>query len=226
MFVYVCVVTRSYSIYICDYCEREWLLMIQGAACEKIHPNSNSAVQPDMSESAMTDAVLANAGMLQLFQSLLAFHHRGVRQQTLAVLGQIAAGERPHTEFVAELITDLSTVLCGKDAFDVKRESAVVFLHVAFNHSGQHLEKVLGAQPPMLDGILDLFETCKFDNMTMMVALDFVENLLACHPQLRFELYEKDILEKLENVESHHHNLGHRVDFLVNRYFQDIEKDM
>eukprot|EP00920_Eleutheroschizon_duboscqi_P000189 GHVT01000652.1.p1 GENE.GHVT01000652.1~~GHVT01000652.1.p1 ORF type:complete len:125 (+),score=37.83 GHVT01000652.1:158-532(+) len=97
-------------------------------------------------------------------------------------------------------------------------------VHLTLNHERRHLPLVLRAQPGVVDATCDLMKNCKWDKWTVIAALDVLWGILEFHPGGRQLLFEKDVIERLDECLYVHEDsmLNARISWMIEHYFDDL----
>ncbi|PHJ20206.1 hypothetical protein CSUI_005960 [Cystoisospora suis] len=151
--------------------------------------------------------------------------HRGVLCATLSFVACMAAGASQRTDYVVALIKPAAEILNSAEPYDIRREAAVYLLHMALNHGKRHLDKVVGAEPSVIQGMLDILEQNKYDRASVMIALDFLRGVLDARPSSRMDVYRRDGIAKIESAQFlHDPAVDDLISWMVSHYFDDFNE--
>jgi len=193
-------------------------------ALASLEPSQQLAVQRWTEQ--MVDRVCALPNALALLQSLLSHPHRGVVSNTIFLIGSIACGSVQHLRWAAHCLPAILELLHRGASFDIKRDAVFALHRLVVSHDGLLHKDTMETHPALIDELLDVFNTCRFDAHTLHCAMSFLEDLLQLCPRLKRTLMQKNVIEVLEQVETHEDESLHRhCQRITDKYFWDEEED-
>jgi len=145
-------------------------------------------------------ATVINAGALSCLASLLNHTKKAIRKEACWTISNITAGNRDQIQAIVDnqLIPILATLL-SKDDFDVKKEACWAISNATSGGSTRQLAYLVeaGCIRPLCD-ILTIKDT-----KVVTVALEGLENILACGVRLQEEhnLNENPFVERAEEAQ-------------------------